>query len=145
MRLPPRCARPYEPKTFLLRQRRKPSPTFLRPANNVNIIRTKRLVLLFLPPLMKPWKNATRKARPDALSRKLASTMDKSHPTTPPGINTHLLLDRATFQKRGIKSPHRLPIMLPTPRVMNWQYTSNQEGWPNSRSAPLLYGLRMLY
>jgi hypothetical protein len=41
--------------------------------------------------------------------------MDKSHPKTPPWINTHLLLDRATRQTRGIKSPHRLLIMLPDP------------------------------
>jgi len=146
IQMPPRCVRPYVPKVLLLRQRRRLTPTLPRPADNVSIMQTKRLVLLSLPPnpLMKPWKKTTRKARPDALSRKLASMMVKSHPTTPPRINTHPLLDKAPLQTRGIKSPHRLPIMLPSPQVMNWQSTSNQEGWPKSKFAPLSNGLKML-
>jgi hypothetical protein len=71
MRLPPRCARPYGPKTLLLRQRQRPTPTLLRPAVTVNIVRTKRLVLLFLPPnpLMKPWKIAKRSQTQRALKK----------------------------------------------------------------------------
>ena len=123
IRMPSRCVRPYVTKVLLLRQRRIRTPILPRPADNVNIMQTKRLVLLSLPPnpMMKPWKNTKRKARPDALSRKLTSTMVKSHPMTPPRINTHLLLDNAPLQTRGIKSPHHLPIMLPSSQVMNWQ------------------------
>ena len=138
IQMPPRCVRPYVPKMLLLRQRRRLTPTLPRPADNVSIMQTKRLVSLSLPPnpLMKPWKKTTRKARPDALSRKLALTIVKSHPTTPLSINTHPLLDKAPLQIRGIRSPHHLPIMLPSPQVMNWQSTSNREGWPNSKFAP---------
>ena len=146
IQMPPRCVRPYVPKVLLLRQRQRLTPTLPRPADNVSIMQTKRLVSRSLPPnpLMKPRKKTKRKAQPDVLSRKLASTMVKSYPTTPLRITTHPLLDKAPLQTRGIKSPHHLPIMPPSPQVMNWQSTSNQAGWPKSKFAPLSNGLKML-